>query len=91
MQGKDVLTRFSRSGLRGILILLVFILPVQNEFGSNSGYQTVNKSCYLSSRYDLMVDEFTMQLEDQVDDLGRIHSLLDILCKRHLVNANLVW
>ena len=32
-----------------------------------------------------------MQLEDQVDDLGRIHSLLDILSKRHLVNANLVW
>ena len=39
---------------------------------------------------NLGVDEILVQVKDEVDDLRRVHPLLNVACQCHLVDANLV-
>ena len=70
-------------------ILLVFSSSVENEFGGYASKQAVYEAGDLSASNNLRIDEITMQFKDKVNDLRRVHSLLDVAGQCDLIDANL--
>ena len=70
-------------------ILLVFSSSVENEFWGHAGKQAVDEASDLSASYDLRIDEISMKLKDKVNDLRRVHTLLDVASQSDLIDADL--
>ena len=60
-------------------VLLVLTLSVQEDIRRCLSQQPIDKTDNLSASNDLWIDEVTVQIEDEVNDLGRVHALLNIL------------
>lgn len=71
-------------------ILFVFNSPVEDQIGRHLRDKAIDKANNLPACDNLRINEVTMQVEDQVNNLGRIHALLNVASKGHLVNADLV-
>ena len=71
-------------------ILLVFSSSVENEFWGHAGKQAVDEASDLSASNDLWIDEITMKFKDEVNDLRRVHALLDIASQRDFIDADLI-
>ena len=71
-------------------IFLVFILPVQNKFRCDARQKLVNETSDLSASDDLGIDKVTVKVEDQINNLGGVHSLLNVRSQSDLINAKLI-
>ena len=71
-------------------VLLVIILSIMQNLGCCLSQEPIDETDNLPASNHFRVDEVTVQIEDEVDDLGRVHSLLNVSNKRHFIYADLI-
>jgi hypothetical protein len=59
-------------------VLLVIILSIMQNLGCCLSQEPIDETDNLPASNHFRVDEVTVQIEDEVDDLGRVHSLLNV-------------
>ncbi len=65
-------------------------MPVHNKIGGDAGQKAINEAGDLATGDDLWVDELSVQVEDEVDDLSRVHALLDVASQGDFIDAKLL-
>ena len=85
-----VAAQLRRGLLLGIRAAHLFFFSVEDELGADPGDQAVDEAGHLPPGDDFGVDEFTMEVKDEIDDLRGGHALLDVARQGYLVNAALI-
>ena len=71
-------------------VILLVEISVHNNIWRNSRDKAIDESSDLSSSDDLGVDEIAMQLEDEIDNLRRVHPLFNVAGQGDLIDTNLI-
>ena len=71
-------------------VLFVFNSSVEDQIWRNLRNEAINETHHLPACDHLWVNEVLVQVEDQIDNLRRVHRLLYIASKRDFIDTDLV-